>query len=1248
MRSFVPIDRALALAAIRELPDRVLGAALFADLSGFTELTGILAQELGAKRGAEELLTHLNAIYEGLVAVVHDAGGSVVGFSGDAITCWFDATDGALDLAAHRAVTAALRLHEVVRARPATITPAGAKVPFALKVGVTSGPARRFAAGDPARCRLDTLAGDTLARVAAAERVAVASDTIVDDATRAALGSLLQTAPRHTLPTGDALWVVESLRAPAAPAPWPPLPGGAWLEAAGDWVLPAVAERLMAGEGFLGELRPAIPLFIGFEGIDWDRDPEAGQRLDAFVRWAQATVSNLGGDIIQLTVGDKGSNLYAAFGAPLAHEDDADRASAAALALLDPPASAGGVRDVKIGMTMGQVFAGACGARAHRCYSVMGDPVNLAARLLGRARAGEALAASPLVRAAVRHSFGEFVETTVRGRAEPVPVASLRGRREVVASRSTSVGATLIGRDEELGLLLPLVDAAGQGTGHTVLLEGEAGIGKSSLATVVAARAAAMGLSTYIGTAEAVQRSRPYHAWRPIFAQLLGVTATGDQERQRAAVLDRIAALDPALASRVPLLEAVCDLGFAPTPLTAQMDAAVRAENTRELLVRLLLELAPGSRVLVLEDVHWFDSASWSLVSALRRRGIGTLMVLAARPLADAFAGSELPADVRDLLADPHLVRLALRTLGAPDVAALACQRLGVDALPSPVARLIADRAEGNPLFVEELSKALLEAGLLVVDGRRCRMADGVTDDAAAAFPVTLEGLVTSRLDRLTPAAQRTAKVASVIGRRFLDRTLDAVYPVAQERDRLPQSLEELDQRHIIAAVADVPAHAFRHAVTHEVVYGSLLYAQRRDLHRAVANWMEQAHGDNLTPHLSALAHHWEAAESPAEALRYGELAGEQALESFANQEAARYFTRVLRYLAASHEDLASRGEYQLRRARALRRLGRATYALDDMQSTATHLREALALLGHPLPESPVRLGALLVAGLLREGVRRFRPRRETPPADQAERIEAAGAISTMILTYFFTGNLMGAVAGNFLALDLAEGACAGPALTYELAVSNANVGAVFRNAFGMSRAANRYFARAEQVAREAAHLPAMGYVEQIRGMVSFLSGDAAAAGAPLERAADIYHEVGDRRRWEESTYSLGTVHLMRGALESARAASAAVVTSGKARDSLQGVILALAQLGHVLVVQGRLDDAVQALEESRTMPSRQELPAERLYAAGALAVARAMQGGAAFDIALQLVDEATALARRLPMSNIAVDGYALATEAAL
>jgi len=197
------------------------------------------------------------------------------------------------------------------------------------------------------------------------------------------------------------------------------------------WLLPPVYERLKAGQGrYLAELRATVALFLRFGGLDYDHDDAAGAKLDDYIRWVQRTLARYEGYLIQVTTGDKGSYLYAAFGAPLAHGDDAARAVAASLELQSPPASLDYIGGVQIGLTLGRMRVGPYGSRARRTYGVLGSEVNMAARLMSVARPGQTLISKEVAEAAGRsYRFNSLGEVQVKGRQDPIPVFGVLGRR---------------------------------------------------------------------------------------------------------------------------------------------------------------------------------------------------------------------------------------------------------------------------------------------------------------------------------------------------------------------------------------------------------------------------------------------------------------------------------------------------------------------------------------------------------------------------------------------------------------------------------------------------------------------------------------------------------------------------------------------------------------------------------------------------------------------------------------------------
>ncbi|MEO5964049.1 MAG: adenylate/guanylate cyclase domain-containing protein, partial [Candidatus Limnocylindrales bacterium] len=380
--AYIPRDRRRALHAGHSLPDRVRGSALFADISGFTPLTEALARELGPQRGAEELTANIGRVFHAVISELDAFDGNVIYFAGDAITCWIDDDDGS------RACAAAIGMQEAIERTGTIRTPGGNEVRLAMKVAIAVGEARRFVVGDPDVQLIDVLAGRLMDVLAEAEHHALKGEIVLDASAIEALDVRVTIRELRTdEASGRTIAVLGSLLVDVEPEPGfqpDPLPE----DLVRSWLLPAVYERLRTGRGeFLAELRPAIPVFLRFSGIDYDNDPEAIHKLDEFVRSAQRVLSGFGGNLLQLTLGDKGAYLYGVFGSPLAHEDDAARAAAAALELRDLEKTTA-AREIQVGMTHGRLRSGTYGHEMRRTFVCLGDAVNLAARLMSAAPAG--------------------------------------------------------------------------------------------------------------------------------------------------------------------------------------------------------------------------------------------------------------------------------------------------------------------------------------------------------------------------------------------------------------------------------------------------------------------------------------------------------------------------------------------------------------------------------------------------------------------------------------------------------------------------------------------------------------------------------------------------------------------------------------------------------------------------------------------------------------------------------------------
>jgi adenylate cyclase len=894
LSAYLPMDRLQTLANGGVLPDRTSGAALFADLSGFTQLTNSLARELGPQRGAEELTRHLNAIYTALIEEVHHYRGTVIAFSGDAITCWFDGDVGA------RATACALHMQQAMGQFAAVHTPGGSVISLAMKVAVAAGPTRRFQVGDPTIQLMDTLAGATLERLLAAEHLANKGEVVVSSEVAAALGPILEVQEWRTDEHGLRFATVRAFRARIPPQPWPDVPF-ALLEHAQlqPWLLPPVHARLEAGQDvFLAELRHAVVLFVSFSGLDFDGDDAAGNKLDAYLRWAQGVVARYEGALLQLTIGDKGAYFYCSFGAPLAHEDDAARALQAALLLCQPPATLDYIREVKIGVSQGRLRTGAYGGVTRRTYGVLGDEVNVAARLMQAAPPGQIYVRDLVHGAATNRFIWEALPPLqVKGRSDTLAAYRLLslGERTIHHLQSAIYGLPMVGRNAELTLIGQLIAQTLNGQGQVVALMAEAGMGKSRLLAECVRLARDNGLRIYSGECQSYGTNDSYLVWENIWQSFFGLDAAMPLVDQIARLEAQLSAFDPSLLPRLPLLGAVLGLLIPDNDLTSSLDVQTRKRSLEALLVRCVRARAQYQPLmLVLDDAQWMDPLSYDLLEAIVQ-GIVDDQVLVIGALRPPDAAHLVAARIDEL---PHVTTLNLRELSPREVAELVILKqvhLGSEyELADEVVRQIVERTQGNPFYVEELLNYLHSQGIVPTSAQEFDQLD---------LPTSLSSLILSRIDQLSESQKTTLKVASVIGRLFRAGWLVGIYPELGDYDRIQADLETLSRLDLTAQ--DAPeaelTYLFKHILTHGVAYESLPYETRAWLHGKLGAYIEQHYAENQL-FVDLLAFHYDRSPNEAKRREYLQRAGEAAQASYANAVAIDYFTRLLPLLPVAEQ----------------------------------------------------------------------------------------------------------------------------------------------------------------------------------------------------------------------------------------------------------------------------------------------------------------------------------------------------------
>lgn len=1130
-------------------------AVLFADLAGFTALAEGLS--LQGPRGAEELSRIIDAHFGRLTDIVLAAGGDILAFAGDAALVAWPADEGADPVAAVTAAAACgLRLQETGD------LPATGSLRMRISVGV--GPLAHLRVGGVSGRWLSLAHGAPIAQAAAADRLARGGEVILSPEAAAVLERGAEGSPLE----GGALRLAR-LRTPVVSiTPRPVAPDPDRADEIRRLVPEIIAARVDAGLGeWLGEFRRVTMVFCGLGAIDPGK-PDALGRIQEAVAALQGEVERFEGTVYQLLTDDKGTTLVAAFGLPpRAHEDDAARGTLAALAMHAALHRHG--LTPSVGIATGLLYCGVYGTARRRQYTVAGPPVNLAARLMQHA-AGALLCDAATEERARRHPalrFAPMEPLRVKGREQPVVVYRPSAEQTAAPSTQTAGGdERLRGRERECAALDAAVEAlVTRREGKVILIEGEPGIGKSRLIEYSRGSGVRRGARVLDCAGDDIEKATAYHAWIPPMRSLAGT----DPE-----LLSTRLGLRPEHAAMVPLLGPLLGLKLGGNELIAAMTDEVRAANVRNLLLAALAHLGDtGPVVVTIEDAQWLDSSSWALLLAAARTIPTLLFVVTSRPFDDAA-----PADFVALAGLAGERRLRLAPLGPEAVEPLLADRLGVRNVPAPVLALVHDRAAGNPFFCEELVYALRDYGLIVVADGRCELADP-TRELAPAFaealaarglPPTLQGVVTSRIDRLTQTEQFAVKVASVIGRTFSVAMLHDVFPIPISDAELATSLATVQRLDLIRPEADAgdPRYTFRHAITQQVAYDLTLYAQRRDLHGAVGAWLETRHEADLDPVLPLLAFHWRRAEVTPKAVFYLDRAGDQAFRSYANAEAVGFLRDAL--LLSPDADQSQRRRWEMQ-------AGRACVNWSRYEEGEAHLRRGLALAGEHVPRGNARLvGALLGQATLQVIHRMFAARlvgRRAPERDVL--LGAAHAHEALVEVFYLRDANLACLYSAMRGLNLAE--LAGP--SPELARAYATVGAIL-GFIPLPKQADAYCRRALETARATGDVPATIWTALSVGAYKLGVAAWEEARALFDLVTSESERLGDARRWDDGIQFLIDLHFLQGRFETGLDLAGRLYRSATQRNDPRGQASAVYRRVHCELVLGRDAEAATAAEQ--------------------------------------------------------------------
>ena len=747
------------------------------------------------------------------------------------------------------------------------------------------------------------------------------------------------------------LWTNDADPVPAGTAAPIELPAQAPL----TYTPPYLAEKILTSRSALeGERKQVTVLFADLKGsmeLLADRDPEeARQLLDPVLERMMAAVHRYEGTVNQVM----GDGIMALFGAPLAHEDHAVRACYAALHMQEAVTQyaeevfrRAGLRvQIRVGLNSGEVVVRSIGSDLRMDYTAVGQTTHLAARMEQAALPGTILLAPDTL-----HLAEGYVQVRalglvpIKGLAAPVEVyevvgtGATRTRLQAAAARGLT---RFVGRDVELEVLYQSLARAGAGHGQVVALVGEPGVGKSRLVWELSHSHRTQSWLVLATSSVSYGRATPYLPVIDLLKAYCSIDAHDEPRRRREKVAGKLLTLDDALRATLPAVLSLLDVPV-DDPAWQALDPPQRRQRTLDTFKHILLRESQEQPLLVVcEDLHWIDTETQALLDSLidSLPTARLLLLVNYRPEYQHGWGSKT-----------SYTQLRLDPLPPASADELLQALLGSDPSLAPLTPLLIARTQGNPFFLEESVRTLVETGVLVGAPGAYRLDRSME---ALRMPATVQAVLAARIDRLAPEDKRLLQTAAVIGTEVPLPLLQAIADLPEVT--LHRGLAHLQAAEFLYETRLFPEqdYTFTHALTHEVAYGSLLLERRRGLHARLVEALESLVPDRGTEQVERLAHHALRGEVWAKAVTYCQQAGTRANDRAAFGEAVAAFEQALQALAHLPEDGATRG-----RALGLRlALDRPLTPLGEHKRRLALLGEAEAL-ARALDDRP-RLGQVL------------------------------------------------------------------------------------------------------------------------------------------------------------------------------------------------------------------------------------------------------------------------------------------------
>ncbi len=1128
---------------------RELEASLcFVDISGFTALSERLARR--GRVGTEQLTEVLNHVFSRMLAIAAEQGGSLLKFGGDALLLLFPGADHQMS-----AVKSAVAMRAALRDAQRDPLAAG-RISLRMSVGVHSGKVNLFMVGTSHRELL--ICGPAASTTVRLEQTAEAGEIVVSEA-------MANSLPPSLLGAAKGPGFLVRTRRVVAEGPGP-LSMRPVARDAVAMCLPVGLRTHLGSVSTGSEHRLATVAFVKYKGVDdllADEGPEAtASVLHETVTAVQAAVDAEKVTFLASDLDDNGGKIILVTGVPTAGEDHEGRMLRALRRIADCQLRL----DLQIGVNRGHVFAGEIGAEFRRTYTVMGDTVNLAARLMAAAPRGAILSTVEVLDRSYTLFATEAVPPfRVKGKSAPVQAYALG--RALGANREARSTLPFVGREADIEKLEAALASAQAGRGRVVLVEADRGLGKSRLVDELRVRHPDALLFLLQG--EPYGQGTPYLPFRRSLRDLLGISSD-DEQLAAKQLTDLVATLGPEMEPLAPLLAPLTDIELTDTPESAAISPEFRRDRTADLLLQLYDTLVDRTLLVLVEDAHWFDETTSGLAERLIAAASDRswLVVITRRPVPGGFR----PAADETIELQPLAEEPAHQLIDSATAAA---------ALRPHENHAIVTRAGGNPLFLEELVRVARSSGL-------------------ESLPESLDAVANTDIDTLAPLARQVLRHAAVLGHSFDDLLLREVL-ANEELDFDDGVRRDLNDYLIDAGDGRLQ---FRHSLFREAAYEGLPYKRRRELHGLAGRVIEQRAGSERESQTDALSLHFSRAQVWEKTWRYARLAGEHAKKMFAPGEVALHLERAVeaaRFLPGlpAAEVAMVWGElgyarvwlgYYRKADDAYRRA--SSMVLENPLAWARYIQEWARVVGEYELQyrSAIRL------------LRRARARLEAETGKEAEavivrvlareaeirarqsRFDDALSLSLQVIERAQKAGEKWAVGQAYLIMDEAL------------------------LALGRIGEAN-HFALALEIFEELGDRPAIGATLSNLGVVSYYEGRWDDAIELLRRGADVSVRSGDIANAAQGEMNIGEMYANQGRLDEAHAALRRATRTFQGLGYATLELAATTQLGRVAAELGSDAEALALLRRAIDMNDSTGGPLAGMVARGFLAEAHVLAG---------------------------------------